>query len=129
MSRGGVPFTPRMWINNVGRAGRTIENDPGVIIKVASPAYHRALGIPLRRGRLFDESDYAGGPNAVIFNESAAKTYFPGEDPVGRAVNLNGAPAPSWGSSATSIIGVSRRRRCSRCICRWPRPRTVTANW
>ena len=44
MSRGGVPFTPRMWINNLVVPGRTIEKDPGVIIKVASPAYHRRAG-------------------------------------------------------------------------------------
>ena len=91
MSRGGVPFGMRLWINNLRVPGRTIENDPGVSIKVATPDYHKALRIPLRRGRLFDETDYAGGPNAVIINESAAKTYFPGEDPVGRSVSLNGA--------------------------------------
>lgn len=59
--------------------------------KVATPDYHKALRIPLRRGRLFDETDHAGGPKAVILNESAAKTYFPGEDPVGRIVRADGA--------------------------------------
>ena len=91
MSRGGVPFSIRMWINNLKVPGRMIDNDPGVSIKVVTPDYHKVMSIPLRRGRLFNATDYAGGPNAVIINESAAKTYFPGEDPVGHPVSLNGA--------------------------------------
>ena len=105
MSRGGVPFGMRLWINNLRVPGRTIENDPGVSIKVVTPDYHKAMGIPLRRGRLFDATDYAGGPNAVIFNDSAAKTYFPGEDPVGRTVSLNGADR-----TVVGVVGDVRQR-------------------
>ena len=105
MSRGGVPFGMRLWINNLRVPGRTIENDPGVSIKVVTPDYHKAMGIPLRRGRLFDATDYAGGPNAVVINDSAAKTYFPGEDPVGRTVSLNGADR-----TVVGVVGDVRQR-------------------
>jgi putative ABC transport system permease protein len=105
MSRGGVPFAMRLWINNLRVPGRTIERDPGVSIKVVTPDYHKAMGIPLRRGRLFDATDYAGGPNAVIINDSAAKTYFPGEDPVGRTVSLNGADR-----TVVGVVGDVRQR-------------------
>lgn len=46
--------------------------------------YFRAMGIPLRAGRFFNDRD---GPNAqpvVIVNETLAQRYWPGEDPVGR---------------------------------------------
>jgi putative ABC transport system permease protein len=105
MSRGGVPFAMRLWINNLRVPGRTIERDPGVSIKVVTPDYHKAMGIPLRRGRLFDATDYAGGQNAVIINDSAAKTYFPGEDPVGRTVSLNGADR-----TVVGVVGDVRQR-------------------
>ena len=105
MSRGGVPFAMRLWVNNLRVPGRTFERDPGVSIKVVTPDYHKALGIPLRSGRLFDATDYTGGPNAMIINDSAAKTYFPGEDPVGRTVSLNGADR-----TVVGVVGDVRQR-------------------
>jgi putative ABC transport system permease protein len=52
--------------------------------RVASPGYFSALGVPLRRGRYFDDRDGAGAPLAVIINEKMAAMHWPGEDPVGR---------------------------------------------
>jgi putative ABC transport system permease protein len=44
------------------------------------------MRIPLRRGRLLDEHDVAGGPIAVLLSESFAKRKFPGQDPLGQRV-------------------------------------------
>ena len=54
-----------------------------------TPAYHQALRIPLKSGRLFEATDRKEGVNVVILNESAAKKYFPGENPIGRLVSLS----------------------------------------
>jgi putative ABC transport system permease protein len=58
-------------------------------IRRVTPGYHRALGIPLRQGRLFAATDRRGAPAVVIINELAARTYFPGEDPIGRTLPLD----------------------------------------
>ena len=54
-----------------------------------TPEYHKALRIPLKAGRLFEATDRKDGANVVILNESAARKYFPGENPVGRLVGIN----------------------------------------
>lgn len=44
----------------------------------------RALGVPLLRGRLFDERDRADAPRAAIVNRAFAEQSWPGENPIGR---------------------------------------------
>ncbi|HSA55604.1 MAG TPA: ABC transporter permease, partial [Gemmatimonadaceae bacterium] len=51
-----------------------------------SPSWFGALSVPLKRGRLFSDTDRLGTPKVVLINEEAARRYFPGEDPIGRTV-------------------------------------------
>jgi putative ABC transport system permease protein len=88
----GIPLTPRMRIDGLTVPGKPVEGDIGVSIKAVTPDYHRAFRIPLRRGRLFDSTDRQGSQNVLIMSESVARTFLPGEDPVGRAVNLRNVP-------------------------------------
>lgn len=46
--------------------------------------YFQALRIPLRRGRTFTAADVEGAPLAVVVNETFARRYLPGADPIGR---------------------------------------------
>jgi putative ABC transport system permease protein len=71
-----------------------------------SPDYFRALGIPLIKGRFFSSSDRVEGekdPKIVIINESMAKQYFVGKDPIGGRIQT-GDPDPR--SPWETIIGV-----------------------
>ena len=61
--------------------------------------YFRTLEIPLRRGRVFNRQDAPGAPRVVIINESMAKRYWPGQDPLGKHL---GAP----GRDYFEIVGV-----------------------
>jgi putative ABC transport system permease protein len=54
---------------------------------VVSPGYFRTLGIPLLRGRLFDDHDQEGAENVVIINNAIAQRYFPGQDPIGKQLD------------------------------------------
>lgn len=47
-----------------------------------SPGHFRILGVPLKRGRDFDESDGPDSPRVAIVNETMARLFWPGEDPL-----------------------------------------------
>ncbi|MBV9437628.1 MAG: ABC transporter permease [Acidobacteria bacterium] len=65
----------------------------------ASPEYFRALGIPLLAGRFFELTDAPKAQPVVIVNNSLAQRYFPGQDPIGKRLNL-------WGVKNVMIVGV-----------------------
>jgi putative ABC transport system permease protein len=50
------------------------------------PSYFSTLGIPVVRGRGFDESDTPATPRVAVINESFARRFFPDSDPLGRHV-------------------------------------------
>ena len=53
-----------------------------------SPGYFQAMGIPLKRGRDFTEADnQKDAPCVRIVNETMARLYWPGQDPVGRQID------------------------------------------
>jgi predicted permease len=53
-----------------------------------SPAYFRALGIPLIRGRVFQEGDGPGAPHVAVISESLAESQWAGSDPIGRTIEF-----------------------------------------
>ena len=55
---------------------------------VATGGYFQALGIPLVRGRLFDDRDTADAPHVAVISESLARNRWPGEDPIGHTIEF-----------------------------------------
>jgi MacB-like periplasmic core domain len=55
---------------------------------VASEGYFAALGIPLLRGRLFDERDIIDAPHVAPISQSLAAERWPNEDPIGRTIEF-----------------------------------------
>jgi predicted permease len=55
---------------------------------VASEGYFRALGIALRRGRLFDDHDTIDAPHVALISESLAREKWPNQDPLGRTIEF-----------------------------------------
>jgi putative ABC transport system permease protein len=53
-----------------------------------SPDYFSAMGVPLLKGRAFTAMDREGSANVAIVDETLAKQYFPGENPIGKKVRL-----------------------------------------
>ncbi len=58
------------------------------------PAYFRTLGIPLLAGRDLTAADGRQGPGVVIVSATAARRFWPGEDPLGRRLSLDGPGGP-----------------------------------
>jgi putative ABC transport system permease protein len=56
---------------------------------VVTGGYFEALDIGLARGRLPADSDHGGAPPVVFLNETAARKFFPEQDPVGKRVRLS----------------------------------------
>jgi len=54
----------------------------------ATPGYFGALGIPLVRGRRFDERDGASAPHVALVSESLARDRWPREDPIGQTIEF-----------------------------------------
>ena len=61
---------------------------------VVSESYFSALGIPLVRGRLFDDRDREGAEEVVIVNRTLADRYYPNGDAVGRRFRTGGPERP-----------------------------------
>jgi putative ABC transport system permease protein len=59
---------------------------PQAVLSVMTPGTFGALGIPLKRGRDFNEGDTYDAPFTAIINESLARKSFPGQDPLGRLI-------------------------------------------
>jgi putative ABC transport system permease protein len=59
-------------------------NDPQAEWKSVTPNYFKAIGIPLLKGRSFSESDTSQSPPIILINETLARRFFHGEDPIGK---------------------------------------------
>lgn len=70
------------------RSEETVAESPRAILNQSTPGYFRTLGIPLLRGRDFEDRDSAGAPPVAIINERLARRYFPGKDPVGERITV-----------------------------------------
>jgi predicted permease len=49
-----------------------------------TPDYFRAMGIPLLKGRFFDERDVRGAPDVTVVDDKFAARFWPGQDPIGK---------------------------------------------
>ena len=68
---------------------------------IISPAYFRTLGIPLKAGREFAETDGGKGPLVAMVNESMKRRFWPNDDPIGKSVSFDD------GASWATIIGIA----------------------
>jgi len=76
--------------------------DPGPhgAIRIVSPGYFSALGIPLLRGRFFTDEDRKGAQPVAIVDENLAQQYWPNQNPIGRRLRHNSSDP--W----STIVGV-----------------------
>jgi putative ABC transport system permease protein len=76
---------------------------PGPCEDAIAGAYFEAAGIPLKRGRLFTDLDRRGSPRVAIVNETMARTYWLGEDPIGKRFRFSNSDLSPW----STIVGVT----------------------
>jgi putative ABC transport system permease protein len=78
------------WSFDIEGRGRVNGRRPGATDwYVITPGYFETLRIPLVSGRSLQPSDVAQAPPVVFINETAARSIFPGQDPVGKRIQLS----------------------------------------
>ncbi len=113
---GVISHLPLRGFNPTGLA--TVEDGPmeqldDAAYRVASRGYFAAMGIPLIRGRLFEDTDDASVPDVVVVSEAFAERAWPGENPIGKRMTSGGMDAYADTARGLSPEG-------------YPYPRTAT---
>jgi putative ABC transport system permease protein len=83
--------------------GRTLtrpEKMPSADFQTISPGYLKALRVAVLRGRALTDADGPEAPPVVLVSQSLAAVFWPGDDPVGRRIRLDGGEA--W----RTVVGV-----------------------
>jgi predicted permease len=86
----------------VGYAPRPHESLEVLHAEVA-PRYFETLGVPILEGRDFAQYDNRTAPQVAIVDQTAAKRFWPGQDPVGKELHIGG--------SVATVIGVVKNTK------------------
>ncbi len=78
---------------------------PDAPVRIIATDYFKTMGIPVRQGRVFDQTDQLNSRPVVIVNERFASKFFPGENVIGKRITP-GFSADDSGDKVRDIIGV-----------------------
>jgi putative ABC transport system permease protein len=67
-------------------------HQPEVSVRLLSPQFMNAMGIPLLRGRGFTDADTATSAPVVVVSESMVRQFWPNEDPIGKRLTMTFFP-------------------------------------
>lgn len=84
MTQNEIPKTT----DSLGALFRQEERIGNADFCVATDGYFQVLGIPLMRGRIFDERDGANSPHVAVISESLARDRWPDQDPIGHTIEF-----------------------------------------
>jgi putative ABC transport system permease protein len=103
---GAISFLPLTGLGSatsyeaVGQPNQ-LGQEPVTDVRVITGEYFKSLGIPLLRGRVFDENNPSDTTNKIVVNETLARVHWPGQDPIGKRIKV------SWRDNIEDeIIGV-----------------------
>ena len=85
-----------------GQPDITPAQAPVVNYFAVTPGYFQTMGMRIVRGRAISDRDTASAPRAVVVNQTLADRYFPGQDPIGKRLEIGFATPPRW----RQIVGV-----------------------
>jgi putative ABC transport system permease protein len=87
-----IPFDGDEWSSSFHVTGRPEDppgKEPSAEVSIVSTDYFKTMGIPLVRGRVFGAEDKPGKNWSVIIDDSFAKRFFAGQDPIGKHIDNN----------------------------------------
>ncbi|HEY0006259.1 MAG TPA: ABC transporter permease, partial [Pyrinomonadaceae bacterium] len=80
--------------------------EPVVSGNWAGPGYFETIGIPLVKGRTFNEQDNLNSPHVAVINQLMAQTFWPNQDPIGKQVQL---PEEELTVSVIGVVGDAKQ--------------------
>lgn len=80
--------------------------NPHLNYQVATPGYFTAMGIQLKRGRLFTDQDDFRSPRVALVGESTARHLWRGEDPIGRRILMPSQTADGGPKVWRTVVGI-----------------------
>jgi putative ABC transport system permease protein len=104
MSQNEVPKT----LDDLGALSQQKERVGVADFCVATDGYFQALGIPLIRGRIFDERDGTNSPHAAVISESLARERWPNQDPIGHTLEFGNMDGDLRLLTIVGIVGDTR---------------------
>jgi len=96
-------FGPGFAFTGEGNVKSAREEDPRAQLRVVSPGFFAALGVPILSGRDFNDNDRRSGEPVVIISQSVAQRMFPGQDPLNRHI--------MWSDPVMKFIFISQGPR------------------
>ncbi|HEV2416698.1 MAG TPA: ABC transporter permease [Terriglobia bacterium] len=106
--RGATVIAAGLPLERGGNLGVQIDGRApwrGTDYREVTPGYFSVMGIPLLRGRPFTGSDSADATKAAIINQTFARRYFPGRDPLGAHLVLPGFQLAA--TNAPIVVGIA----------------------
>jgi putative ABC transport system permease protein len=88
-----------------GQAESQSADNPMVVFQQVTPGYHRAMGVPLMRGRWLSDFDSTNTPPAALVSEKLARTLWPHMDPIGKRILPADVLRP-WQPQWLTVVGV-----------------------
>jgi len=92
-----------------GRPDFTPEDSVEVPVDSVTPGYFKVMGVPLLEGRVFDSTDTASSPPAVIINQTMARQFFAGASPLGRRIKYGTLASRAPWMTIVGVVADSRR--------------------
>ena len=99
----GWNFIDAIVIN--GRPKPNKSDEPSAHVSGVNDGYFKVFGVRLLKGRFFDAQDTPASPIVAVVNESFAKQVFPGEDPLGKQIEVADAPGPRHWATVVGVTG------------------------
>lgn len=104
----GLPLTDarfQLTFTIDGKDGE-VNNEPRGQIRVATPGYFEAMGIPVVKGRTFTPQDRWDSPQVIVVSEELARRFFPNGDALGRRIETGwGREGRKLGGEIVGIVG------------------------
>jgi len=97
------------WQNGVFVEGKPIppiDQIPSTDMGRVSADTFRVMGIRLVRGRFFTDRDNESAPGVCVVDETLAQRFWPGENPIGKRLNVDGPPGPGQAPLWRTVVGV-----------------------
>jgi len=105
LGNGGLPWSG--WRSSFSIDGQPRIEDRKIKISLISGRYPQTLGIPLKHGREFTEAEMESGMRIALINESAARLWPAGEDPVGRSMQIDDLGRPMENPLVLAAPGIA----------------------